>query len=216
MRFEFDDAGYVCCILYGCTTGSCVEYSGLVPNEPEAYTDMDDWADRAKVQAYKLDANGNLIYDAAKAAKLPAEDAVIKYTPEQCAALGIAHENHTHPAPQVDTSKITDIACGQSGKLKIGKTVIMWGTVEEADIRNNESKNAFRDCVIDYSGAGFTSTPCITASPCCTTRDAAAPYGIMLYVRHQSSSQATLRLTSNFTTSQLSVGLHWTAIGISN
>lgn len=91
MRLEFDEQGYVCCILYGCSTGSCTEYAGLVPTEPEEYSDIDDWADRAKVQAYKLDTNGNLVYDAAKAATLPGEDDVVvePYTDEQLEALGI-------------------------------------------------------------------------------------------------------------------------------
>lgn len=73
MRFKFDEQGYVRCILYGCTTGSCVEYSGLVPSQPEEYKDMDDWAERAKTQAYYLDTNGNLAYDAELAATIPNE-----------------------------------------------------------------------------------------------------------------------------------------------
>ena len=77
MRFEFDKDGYVCCILYGCYTGNCTAYTGLVPNEPEEYEDMDDWADRAKTQAYYLDSNGNLTYDARRAAKLCPEDEVV-------------------------------------------------------------------------------------------------------------------------------------------
>ena len=91
MRFEFDNEGYVCCVLYGCTTGSCVEYSGLVPSEPEAYEDMDDWADNAQVQAYYLNDQGNLTYDAERAAALPAEDEVTytPYTSDQVKALGI-------------------------------------------------------------------------------------------------------------------------------
>lgn len=91
MRLQFDSQGYVCCILYGCSTGSCVEYTGAVPNQPEEYADIDDWADRAKVQAYKLDTNGNLTYDAAKAATLPGESDVVlvPYTDAQLEALGI-------------------------------------------------------------------------------------------------------------------------------
>lgn len=89
MRFEFDDNGYVCCILYGCYTGSCCEYTGLVPNQPEEYADMDDWADRAQVQAYYLDNQGNLAYDADRAASLPAEDSLAPYTDEQLEQLGI-------------------------------------------------------------------------------------------------------------------------------
>lgn len=91
MRFEFDNKGYVCCVLYGCYTGNCMEYTGLVPSEPEEYADMDDWADRALVQAYYLDNQGNLAYDAKRAESLSAEDAVevAPYTTEQVKALGI-------------------------------------------------------------------------------------------------------------------------------
>lgn len=89
MRFEVDKNGYVSCILYGCYTGSCMEYTGRVPNEPEAYEDIDDWADRAKTQAYYLDHNGNLAYDANRAAALPEENDSIRYTDEQLEALGI-------------------------------------------------------------------------------------------------------------------------------
>lgn len=88
MRFVFDEAGYVACILYGCTSGSCVEYTGLVPDQPEEYADMDDWADRAKVQAYKLDASGNLIYDAERAAALPDENERTPYPPEYWRTMG--------------------------------------------------------------------------------------------------------------------------------
>ena len=91
MRFEFDDDGYVCCILDGCFSGSCTEYEGLVPKEPEEYTDIDDWAERAKVQAYYLDGKGNLAYDAERAASIPDEDEIIitPYTSDQLKALGI-------------------------------------------------------------------------------------------------------------------------------
>lgn len=91
MRFEFDNEGYVCCILCGCTSGSCVEYTGLVPTEPEEYADMDDWADRAQTQAYYLNEQGNLTYDAEYAASIPAEDEnpIIPYTDEQLEQLGI-------------------------------------------------------------------------------------------------------------------------------
>lgn len=91
MRLQFDSAGYVCCVLYGCTTDGCAEYEGTVPTEPEEYSNIDDWADRAKVQAYKLDASGNLVYDASKASTLPDANEVIlnPYTAEQIKALGI-------------------------------------------------------------------------------------------------------------------------------
>lgn len=91
MHFEFDSEGYVSCILYGCITGSCIEYNGLVPSEPEEYADMDDWADNAKVQAYYLNEKGNLTYDANRAAALCPEDEVVfnKYTNDQIKSMGI-------------------------------------------------------------------------------------------------------------------------------
>lgn len=91
MRIEFDSAGYVRIVLFGCATSSCVDYTGLVPTEPEEYADMDDWADRAQVQAYYLNDQGNLAYDAEMAARLPDEDHVEfePYTTEQAQALGI-------------------------------------------------------------------------------------------------------------------------------
>lgn len=89
MRLKFDNEGYVCCILYGCMTDSCVEYTGLVPTQPEEYEDMDDWANRAQTQVYYLNDQGNLIYDADKAASLPAEDDIAPLTNEQLEKLGI-------------------------------------------------------------------------------------------------------------------------------
>ena len=67
MRLEFDKNGYVCCILYGCMSGACVEYTGSVPTQPEEYKDIDDWANRAQTNAYYLDSAGNLAYDSSKA-----------------------------------------------------------------------------------------------------------------------------------------------------
>lgn len=91
MRLEFDKQGYVCCILYGCSTGNCVEYTGNVPSEPEAYSDIDDWANRARTECYKLNSAGNLVYDTEKAEFLPEvdEDAVAPLTDEQLEELGI-------------------------------------------------------------------------------------------------------------------------------
>ena len=91
MRFEFDKKGYVCCILLGCYSENCMEYTGLVPTEPEVYSDMYDWADRAVIQAYYLDNSGNLAYDAERAESLSNEDEIeiTPYTTEQVKAMGI-------------------------------------------------------------------------------------------------------------------------------
>lgn len=87
MRIELDDLGYVRCVLYGCSTGSCVEYTGLVPTEPEEYTDIDDWANRACIQMYYLDSNGNLAYNDGK--YIEQEETLPWLSDEQLAQLGI-------------------------------------------------------------------------------------------------------------------------------
>ena len=50
---------------------------------------MDDWADRAKTQAYYLDAQGNLAYDAERAESLCDEDSITPYSDEYLEAIGI-------------------------------------------------------------------------------------------------------------------------------
>lgn len=72
--------GYVCCVLFGCMSGSCFEYTGAIPS---GYSSYEDWADNAKVQAYYLNAYGNLTYDAAKAATIPDEDEEVKEEEEE-------------------------------------------------------------------------------------------------------------------------------------
>lgn len=91
MRLEFDKNGYVSCLFLGCFSEQSIVYTGLVPNEPEEYEDLYDWADRAIIQAYYLDDNGNLAYDLERAESLPPEDAVVltPYTVEQVKQLGI-------------------------------------------------------------------------------------------------------------------------------
>lgn len=73
MRIEVDANRYVCCVLYGCETGSCFEYTGAIPS---GYSSYDDWANKAKIQAYYLNSYGNLTYDANKAATIPDEDEI--------------------------------------------------------------------------------------------------------------------------------------------
>jgi len=206
MRLEFDENGYVCSVLFGCISGSCVEYTGLVPEEPEKYADLDDWADRAQVQAYYLDDLGNLIYDAERAAALPAEDSITPYTAEYCEERGIAPLSHKHTV-----SNISDIACNYHNRLQIGKTTIMWGSEEGIPIKN--STGSYGTFSIDYTDAQFVFEPYITVTPYCE-RDAAAPYGIMTYIRNLTNTTATIRATSNYAGSDLTVGIHWMAIGI--
>lgn len=80
MRLELDTNGYVCCVLYGCSTGSCTEYTGTVPTQPETYTNIDDWANRAQTNAYYLDDDGNLAYDSTKATTAASDKPLQDYT----------------------------------------------------------------------------------------------------------------------------------------
>jgi hypothetical protein len=49
---------------------TCTEYAGAIP---EGYETLDDWVLNANIRAYKLDADGNLIFDADRDAALQEE-----------------------------------------------------------------------------------------------------------------------------------------------
>jgi hypothetical protein len=49
---------------------TCTEYTGAIP---EGYETYDEWALNANIRAYKLDANGNLMFDADRNAALQEE-----------------------------------------------------------------------------------------------------------------------------------------------
>lgn len=214
MRLEFDEQGYVCCILYGCQSGSCVEYTGLVPTQPEEYADMDDWADRAKTQAYYLNDKGNLTYDAERASALPDEDKVSPYTAEMCEMLGIAQRKHTHTQKDIEDlslsfDNLTDCKLS-AGCLKLGNTAIRAGITSTISVGSSAV-----DVSIDFASgdfAGFNATPILTVTPCCTA-NAGAGYGIFAYIKELDNSSATVRVSSNYTASNLTVRLSWTAIG---
>lgn len=61
MRYTLDNNGYIKTVAWGCMTGNCAEYTGEIP---AGYTSLPDWADRACINAYYLDENGNLMLDA--------------------------------------------------------------------------------------------------------------------------------------------------------
>lgn len=62
MRYELDDLGYVCSVLFGCASGTCVGYEGEVPS---GYASLEDWAINANIRAYKI-VEGNLVLDNAR------------------------------------------------------------------------------------------------------------------------------------------------------
>lgn len=72
MRYILDDSGYidsVSCTPFNCKDKSCQEYTGTIPS---GYDTLQEWAQNANIRAYKI-VEGNLSYDAAKAAELEAE-----------------------------------------------------------------------------------------------------------------------------------------------
>lgn len=73
MFYILDDLGYieeVSTHYIERDNKTCTEYAGAIPEEFETY---DDWALNANIRAYKLDADGNLIFDADRDAALQEE-----------------------------------------------------------------------------------------------------------------------------------------------
>lgn len=60
MRYKLDSNGYVQVVMWGCHTGLCSEYTGEVPT---GFSSLVEWADKACINAYYLDENGNLVLD---------------------------------------------------------------------------------------------------------------------------------------------------------
>lgn len=80
MRYKLDNAGYVCAVSFGCYLDNCTEYTGAVPT---GYNNLDEWATYACIQAYYIDANGNLILDYERQLELKERQAqeAIDYAP---------------------------------------------------------------------------------------------------------------------------------------
>lgn len=66
MRYKLDNAGYVCAVSFGCYLDNCTEYTGAVP---VGYKHLDEWASYACIQAYYIDAGGNLTLDTERLAE---------------------------------------------------------------------------------------------------------------------------------------------------
>ena len=67
MRYKLDSNGYITSVAFGCYLIDCVEYTGLVP---AGYVSLDSWSETAYVNAYYIDANGNLVLDKDRLAEL--------------------------------------------------------------------------------------------------------------------------------------------------
>lgn len=73
MRYILDDLGYIETVsshLVECNNKGCTAYTGAIP---EGYETLEEWACNANIRAYKLDADGNLIFDADRDAALQEE-----------------------------------------------------------------------------------------------------------------------------------------------
>lgn len=71
MRYKLDSNGYVASVAFGCYLGECLEYTGLVP---VGYVSLDSWSETARVNAYYIDSNGNLVLDKERLAVLEDEE----------------------------------------------------------------------------------------------------------------------------------------------
>ena len=66
MRYEIDNNNYIVNVYFGCYGTNCKEYTGTIP---ESYETLALWAENEVVNAWKIE-NGNLVYDANRAAEL--------------------------------------------------------------------------------------------------------------------------------------------------
>lgn len=66
MRYKTDENNYIINVYFNCHDGACNEYTGTIP---EGYYTLEDWAESATIEAYKI-VNGNLVYDEHREAEL--------------------------------------------------------------------------------------------------------------------------------------------------
>ena len=80
MRYDIDELGYILNCFWGCYSGTCNEYTGEIP---EGYTDLTDWADNEIINAWFVNAEGNLEKDSGREAELKLQQEIdeIDYTP---------------------------------------------------------------------------------------------------------------------------------------
>lgn len=59
MRYDIDAEGYITDVYFNCNSGTCVEYTGTIP---DSYSSLEEWAEKACIRAYKI-VEGNLVFD---------------------------------------------------------------------------------------------------------------------------------------------------------
>jgi hypothetical protein len=69
MRYELDIDGYILHIYFGCysDTGNCQEYTGEVPT---GYNNLIEWSEKALINAYYINSEGNLTLDTERESEL--------------------------------------------------------------------------------------------------------------------------------------------------
>lgn len=72
MRYKIDLDGYIISVAFGCYLNDCMEYTGTIPT---GYNSLADWATYACINAYFIDSNGNLAYDAERERLLKEKEA---------------------------------------------------------------------------------------------------------------------------------------------
>ena len=105
MRYKLDVNGYIDCVLWGCYTGTCQEYTGTVPS---GYETLTEWADNAIINAYYIDDSGNLALDAEREAdlKIKIDQQTKDYTP-------VLRRELYETAEVLDSQYVKDTASGK-------------------------------------------------------------------------------------------------------
>ena len=129
--------------------------------------------------------------------------------PASCGGTGYDNIDDFKNSLNINVEKaftdLTDCAIG-SGTIKIGNVRITIGSVSAVSMKGAITKS--------ISFSGFSSAPIVVASPYCTAT-AASGYALSAYIMSVSTTSASVRVSSNYTSS-LSVGLRWIAIGVAS
>ena len=92
MRYELDEENYIYKVYFGCASGSCKGYTGIIP---DGYETLAEWAENENIRAYKI-VEGNLVYDNKKAAEIEAQ-CEIEAQNNACATVGYVNDKFQQP-----------------------------------------------------------------------------------------------------------------------
>ena len=60
MRYKLNGEGYVESVAFGCYLNNCTEYTGKIPS---GYNSLEEWASYARINAYLINSDGDLVLD---------------------------------------------------------------------------------------------------------------------------------------------------------